>query len=246
MAESSLYVRVKPYNPKKGHLTRRHFDGTYGHKFLEGKGWYEVSAEEGRHLRRTLQNAYDPDSPEVFDVCTLAQARELEAEERIKKESVAASPDAPNRLVSREQREKTKRDAALSAVRQTELDDEVVQQVQVRRPVRTIAGEALRESTQAAAKSMLGRAERRGLKAETVPYGDDEDEEGTEAEVSDEDKEAADDAAFEAALAEAADSEAAAPTQPRVVSLDAKAEAAKSGSGPGRRGGRPPKAATPK
>lgn len=75
----ALLARLKPYNVKKGHLTRIYMiDGA---RFYEERGWYEVPDGLGEKLRELHQDHYDEDSPELFDVCTPEQAEALEQRE---------------------------------------------------------------------------------------------------------------------------------------------------------------------
>lgn len=74
----TMLVRVKPYNKKKGHLTRR---WTFQHQcFYEDKGWYEVPT----HAAMEMAKARHPSTGKrVFDVATKSGAVQLEiAEER--------------------------------------------------------------------------------------------------------------------------------------------------------------------
>jgi hypothetical protein len=75
----ALLARLKPYNVKKGHLTRIYMiDGA---RFYEDRGWYEVPDDLGEKLRVLHQDHYDDDSPDLFDVCTADEAEALEARE---------------------------------------------------------------------------------------------------------------------------------------------------------------------
>ena len=51
MAEQML-VRIKPYNPKKGHLRKCHIEQRFGMRFKVDAGWYEVPAHVARELGR--------------------------------------------------------------------------------------------------------------------------------------------------------------------------------------------------
>ncbi len=84
----TLFVRLKNYDPRRGHVLQRY---TYkGIKFQAGKGWYRASEEVGEYLRNVLQRADDPHSLLAFDVCTEAEARA-----RDKKEAEDKQPDRP-------------------------------------------------------------------------------------------------------------------------------------------------------
>lgn len=73
----TFLVRLKPYEPRRGHVLRRY---TYcGIKFHEERGWYRVEAPVAEYLRAVHQIPSDEFSPLAFDVCTEAEARVLEA-----------------------------------------------------------------------------------------------------------------------------------------------------------------------
>jgi len=79
------YVRLKPYQPKKGFTTKTY---TFrGHRFEESKGWSQVNDDAlVAELRELHQKPYDDQSPALFDVCTKEEALALERSERRKKE----------------------------------------------------------------------------------------------------------------------------------------------------------------
>jgi hypothetical protein len=75
----TLLVRLKPYDPRRGHVVRRY---TYaGIKFQEERGWYRVEKAVAEYLRNVRQVPSDRHSPHAFDVCTEAEAKTLEASE---------------------------------------------------------------------------------------------------------------------------------------------------------------------
>lgn len=84
-------VRIKPYSKKRGNLVR--VFTLRGTKFKEGDGWYKVNPQMASYLRNVTIDG-DPDSREVFDVCTEDQAKDIAAREL--KASTAASPYAPH------------------------------------------------------------------------------------------------------------------------------------------------------
>ncbi len=76
----TLLVRLKPYDPRRGHVLRRF---TYrGIKFHEERGWYRVEKAVGEYLRTVRQVHGDEHSPPAFDVCTDEEARALDAQEK--------------------------------------------------------------------------------------------------------------------------------------------------------------------
>ena len=75
----TLLVRLKPYEPKRGHVLRRF---TYrGVKFQDDRGWYRVEREVGEYLRGVRQTPGDEHSPPAFDVCSGGEAKALDAKE---------------------------------------------------------------------------------------------------------------------------------------------------------------------
>jgi len=75
----TLLVRLKPYDPRRGHVLRRY---TYaGIKFQEERGWYRVEKAVAEYLRNVREVPSDRYSPLAFDVCTEAEAKALEAAE---------------------------------------------------------------------------------------------------------------------------------------------------------------------
>jgi len=127
MSTESIWVRVKPYNPKRGYRTKTY--SVFGYRFQEGKGWYKINKTviwgEGAnrktidiaaYLRGIHNNAEDEQTPLVFDVCTEAEATAITASEK-KKAEKAAEPSDPivdltdggGDLSSRDVREGTRR-----------------------------------------------------------------------------------------------------------------------------------------
>jgi hypothetical protein len=86
-------VRLKPHDPKKGHVIRRYT--AFGVRFEEARGWYKVSDEVAAYLATVHQRPGDDDSPLAFDVCTEEEAQRLEAAEKRKAEERARAAE-PN------------------------------------------------------------------------------------------------------------------------------------------------------
>ena len=87
-AQRYLWVRIKPYNPKKGFLRQREFIHELNCLFIGGTGrvgnipvWYEVEEDVANRLRGYRQKQGSPFSPPVFDVVTLEQKMEIDAAE---------------------------------------------------------------------------------------------------------------------------------------------------------------------
>ncbi|MCK9521470.1 MAG: hypothetical protein M0R76_00295 [Proteobacteria bacterium] len=76
----TLLVRLKPHDPRRGHVLRRY---TYrGIKFHEERGWYRVEKPVADYLRAVRQVVTDQHSPLAFDVCTDDEAKSLDAREK--------------------------------------------------------------------------------------------------------------------------------------------------------------------
>lgn len=78
-----FHVRIKPYDKSKGHLRRRHIDGTSHQLFREDMGWYRnVQPDVAARLKTVRNRQEDPSSPLVFDVLSEEEAKALyEAEQ---------------------------------------------------------------------------------------------------------------------------------------------------------------------
>ncbi len=88
-AQDIICVRIKRYNPKRGHKMQRYM--VFGYKFLEENNWYKVPATitylgQKKDLREYLENVRqdneDPESPMAFDVCTVAEMQRINQRER--------------------------------------------------------------------------------------------------------------------------------------------------------------------
>jgi hypothetical protein len=84
-------VRLKPYDPKVGHVLRSYFyapadergrPGPGAQRFLEQRGWYRVSLEVAKYLATIRQIETNPRSPLAFDVCTFEEAQRIDEAER--------------------------------------------------------------------------------------------------------------------------------------------------------------------
>lgn len=78
----SKFVRLKPYNPRRGLVTRRH---GIGEMFFVGglrPNWYEVSDAMAEKLAKKRQFHDDPDSKPLFDVMDKEEQERVAAEEQ--------------------------------------------------------------------------------------------------------------------------------------------------------------------
>lgn len=100
-AKPYVFVRIKPFNPRKGIRTQRYT--VFGLRFEESRGWYRLSRTiEGTmsgedqkidvvKFFSELRQSDDPESPFVFDVCEEEEAKAIQLAERKAKESKSAA-----------------------------------------------------------------------------------------------------------------------------------------------------------
>jgi len=86
-------VRLKPYDPKRGHVLRRYT--AFGVRFDESRGWYRVSDEVAAYLASVHEQPGLDYTPLAFDVCTEEEALAVEAREKKEQEERAVA-SAPN------------------------------------------------------------------------------------------------------------------------------------------------------
>ncbi len=84
-------VRLKPYEPKKGHVLQRYT--AFSIRFEERRGWYKVSDEVATYLASVHQTPGDEDSPLAFDVCSEDEAQRMETAEKKKAEDKAKASE---------------------------------------------------------------------------------------------------------------------------------------------------------
>jgi hypothetical protein len=92
MSDEVRYVRLLPYNEKLGHLRRQHsvrYNGRY-HKFNEPGVWVKVPLALAERLKKARQMPGIDGSPRVFDVCTEAEARQLDAQAKATRDALKA------------------------------------------------------------------------------------------------------------------------------------------------------------
>jgi hypothetical protein len=100
---SVRYVRLKPYDPKIGHVLRSYFyapaddrgrPAPGAQRFEEKRGWYRVTAEVAKYLSTVHQVETNPRSPLAFDVCTYEQAQQIDEAERGDRDARASAVNA--------------------------------------------------------------------------------------------------------------------------------------------------------
>lgn len=110
---ATAYVRLKPFNVKKGNKLRRFL--VFGYKFLEERGWYKIPRKTDHqkmpatavsppvfeevdvieYLREVHNDNEDPDSPLAFDIVdTLKEAQEIDKREAKAKAAKEKRPGA--------------------------------------------------------------------------------------------------------------------------------------------------------
>ena len=76
----TLLVRLKPHDPRRGHVLRRF---TFrGIKFHDDRGWYRVDKSIAYYLREVHQVPGDEHTSLAFDVCTDDEAKALDEKEK--------------------------------------------------------------------------------------------------------------------------------------------------------------------
>jgi hypothetical protein len=86
-------VRLKPYDPRRGHVLRRF---TYAGIKIEGsRGWHRVDKDVAAYLETVHQVETDPHSPPAFDVATEDVARRIDAEEAAQARPARATDNIP-------------------------------------------------------------------------------------------------------------------------------------------------------
>lgn len=111
---STYLVRLKPYDPRRGHLLQRF---TYaGIKFHEARGWYRVEPDVAEYLRTVHQRPSDQHTPFAFDVCTDDEARALEQRD---KEAATPRKTATDDI----QLSPSRGDGVMATPRRTTIDD---------------------------------------------------------------------------------------------------------------------------
>jgi hypothetical protein len=78
--DDSLWVRLKPFNARKGHVLQRFAIGDV--RFDVERGWYKVGRKLADYLKTVHSRPDDPDSPLAFEVVTAEEAKHLEKAER--------------------------------------------------------------------------------------------------------------------------------------------------------------------
>jgi hypothetical protein len=89
----TMLVRLKAYDPRRGHLLRRFT--TRGIKFEGQRGWYRVEKDLADYLRMVRQVDTNPHSPLAFDVATEAEAERMDVEETVQARPARATDDLP-------------------------------------------------------------------------------------------------------------------------------------------------------
>lgn len=155
------YVRIKPYNPRSGHLLRSLTLSKHGLRIKEQQGWKRLKNPSQELLRDLFHYRNEPGDEHAalaFDVCTYEEAKQEERREReakIKKQEVRAdvehagvltTADLPSSGKSRAElrREANQRKAA---ERQADREAKEARRSASRSPQRDAEESAEREAT---------------------------------------------------------------------------------------------------
>lgn len=92
--EATKLVRLKRHDPRRRHVLRSYMHGPSGKRFEEKRGWYVVPGELAAKLAKVRQIESEDESPLAFDICTLAEAKAIDAREKVITERRAAAADA--------------------------------------------------------------------------------------------------------------------------------------------------------
>lgn len=94
-ADDMVHVRIKPYDPKRGHRLRVFIHGPTGKRFDEKKGWYRVPRHVAMQLAEIHVNEADDRSPFAFDVMSAEEAKRVDQVEKkiAEKRALAEEPN---------------------------------------------------------------------------------------------------------------------------------------------------------
>lgn len=93
-------ARLKPYNERKGYLTRIY--SIDSQRFLSEKGWYEVSDTLAEKLKDLHQDHYNEESPLLFDVASEEEAEKIDQKETETEVAARATARSPQKLRTRQ------------------------------------------------------------------------------------------------------------------------------------------------
>jgi hypothetical protein len=93
MPMETMLVRLKAFDPRRGHVLRRFV--YKGIRFQVERGWYRVPAPVAEHLRTVRQVDTNLHAPAAFDVCTDAEAQRLDAEAEARARAIKATDPIP-------------------------------------------------------------------------------------------------------------------------------------------------------
>lgn len=121
MSESLVYVRLKSYLPRAGHVLRHY--SFRGIVFKAGAGWMKIAEGVAEHLRTVHQQDRDPYSPLAFDVCTEEEARRLDDKD-IELNTVTVPVDKARVQVARDEASVTVASSTSSAFAPSDVSKE--------------------------------------------------------------------------------------------------------------------------
>ncbi len=102
-----MMVRLKPYDPSKGHLRKTWSVFGWKQGFAEGD-WHRIPAPNAEYLRLTAKANNGRGAPCAFDICTVDEAKEVIRREKMERlgrtidhgrpQEIHAPPDAGHTL----------------------------------------------------------------------------------------------------------------------------------------------------
>ena len=130
----TMLVRLKPYDSKRKFVLRRY--AYRGIHFLVGEGWKRVPKAVAGYLRAVRQKEFDAYSPAAFDVCTDAEARAIDGQERRDATKTRTAVEAIHTTMPRSNRRATTAPVDTSPADEADDDDDAETPRRVRRTVR--------------------------------------------------------------------------------------------------------------
>jgi hypothetical protein len=113
-------VRLKPVQPNKGIRVQRYSFRSF--IYAAQHGWYRIEdVNLVRALQKLTQRAHDPESPKLFDVCTEAEAAEIDRRERTVRGSVSA-PQTSHRSMASGERARPRKTTTTADLREEDED----------------------------------------------------------------------------------------------------------------------------
>jgi hypothetical protein len=88
----TLFVRLKPYDPRRGQVLRRFV--YRGIKIAAERGWYCVEKPVAEYLKTVNEVPGDPLSPLAFDVYSQEEAKALDSRQELEAKQCRSASDS--------------------------------------------------------------------------------------------------------------------------------------------------------